>query len=110
MYLIIPSHIRVVGDSFTIIDHKITNDLSHFIESGVIHYNRKLSNHNVIFSNVLGQNCLNLELPLRLKVWSTKFSCYVNTIKQRSIGQVRSKEVAAEWGYNLVKNQVDTQL
>ena len=42
------------GDSFTIIDHIITNDSSHFIEPGVIRCDRKLSNHYIIFSNVLG--------------------------------------------------------
>ena len=45
---------RVAGNSLTIIDHIITNDSSHFIEPGIIRCDRKLSDHNVIFSNVLG--------------------------------------------------------
>ena len=55
---------------------------------------------------------LTFELLLSLKVWSTKYYCqgHYNTVKQRSIGQVCPKEVATEWGYKLVKSQVDTQL
>ena len=45
---------REVGDSLTIIDHIIANDSSHFIEPGVIRCDRKLSDHYIIFSNVLG--------------------------------------------------------
>ena len=44
---------RVAGDSLTIIDHIITNDSSHFIEPGVIRCDRKLSDHYIIFCNVL---------------------------------------------------------
>ena len=38
------------------------------------------------------------------------YFCYVAIIKQGSMGQVCSKEGVAEWGYKLMKSQVNTQL
>ena len=58
---------RVAGDSLTIIDHKITNDSSHFIEPGVILCQRKLSDRYIIFSNVLNYH---FQKPKQMQIFT----------------------------------------
>ena len=71
--LIIFISTRVAGDSLTIFDHIITNDLSHFIEPGVSRCDRKLSDHYIIFCNVLGYH---FQIPKQMQIFTRDKSNY----------------------------------
>ena len=59
----------------TIIDHIITNDSSHFIEPGVIRCDRKLSDHYIQFSNMLGYH---FQKPKQMQIF-TRDKSYFKT-------------------------------
>ena len=53
---IITQPTRVTDKTSTTIDHIITNDAAHVIQPGVIRCDTNLSDHYVIFCNVIGYN------------------------------------------------------
>ena len=53
---IITKRTRVTDKTSTTIEHIITNDAAHVIQPGVIRCDRNLSDHCVIFCNVIGYN------------------------------------------------------